>query len=470
MTCNPDNLNGPAQHQYEIMLRILDDKYLAIKRRKQTDENSEKVLMPLSINPLESIYLLKNTNQIITCLDVSYCALTDTPKNLKLPHLKHLNLSHNKFTTIPEFFYNGLNHLEYLDLSFNLISSFDATPNCVAKLQSLNLDNNKFVNVPSWFLNFVCRNLAKLSYCDNKSTNFKFLDHCCNFFTMKLEKLELRNACLIDTDFKWIKLIKNLNYLDISNKSLDCDRKYKNKFKDVDKLFQKTRCRNLQVLKMNFLDLVLCPEGLFWIESLKELHITNNFLSWFPEEGIEYLVNLEFLDVSCNDLVALPEKINELTNLKTIIAYKNRIEFITSLPNSLECLDLYDNNLEDFENDLVNDIYLVDFDYNHVDVLEKDFDYKLYSEKRRDLRLQFHYQNRGEDGIKIVEIHPDRESKLSDREEESEEIAKEMAECDKGYDSEDATWVGEESWDSVDKEVKYNVYVDLEEYLYVDAD
>jgi len=82
-------------------------------------------------------------------VDLSFNLITDIPLDLplSLPHLKILNLSHNRITTIPDSIF-GFLHLEHLDLSFNDIETLPDGICLLENLKKLNLSNNSMRKLP----------------------------------------------------------------------------------------------------------------------------------------------------------------------------------------------------------------------------------------------------------------------------------------------------------------------------------
>jgi len=83
-------------------------------------------------------------------VDLSFNLITELPLDLplSLPHLKILNLSHNRIASIPDSIF-GFIHLEYLDLSFNMIEILPTGICLLEKLEKLNLSNNKLRKLPT---------------------------------------------------------------------------------------------------------------------------------------------------------------------------------------------------------------------------------------------------------------------------------------------------------------------------------
>jgi len=84
------------------------------------------------------------------CVDLSFNLIPEIPLDLplSLPHLKVLNLRHNRITHIPESIF-GFLHLEHLDISFNKIDVLPTGICLLEKLKKLNLSNNELKKLPS---------------------------------------------------------------------------------------------------------------------------------------------------------------------------------------------------------------------------------------------------------------------------------------------------------------------------------
>ena len=82
-------------------------------------------------------------------VNVSFNLITTLPVELplRLPHLQHLNISHNRIKELPEsialFF-----HLEELNVSYNLLSSLPRNITNMRKLSVLDISHNQFQRLP----------------------------------------------------------------------------------------------------------------------------------------------------------------------------------------------------------------------------------------------------------------------------------------------------------------------------------
>ncbi|CAH1183319.1 unnamed protein product [Phaedon cochleariae] len=431
-----------------------------------------------------------NMNEI-TFLDLAYCNLRDLPIPWLIPNLKHLGLSHNKFVKVPACLYSSLRYLESLDLSHNKIDHFDMEPECLRHIRKLKLNNNELKSLPEWLLIFRCTNLEELNFSSNKADHYKYYKNSYNLNIMQLRKLKLRNCHLRDSDYGLLKCFGKLEYLDISNKHKNTV----NRLHEVDDLFVRPKWQQLKVLKMNHLSLSIFPEGIAWLETLTELHINNNSISWLSD-GMEFMVNLEVLDVSHNVLVAIPAVIGKLEGLAVILAQSNYIDTVpdfSSMP-SLRVLDLYNNILEEvsFNSEKIESIDLESNYLNTADFTQ----YESYAMKKGTLRKNYKNTSNRYDGPvpKRREsfnssgcITNNTSSSLYSDDEETESTETfnriELDETENwdspakpftknpAIDSEDEEWKGYEGTSEREPQVrKDKVYVADEDWMFEDAD
>lgn len=351
--------------------------HLAVTEKTNDQENTDKILTLSEFFNNDNFAKLEK----ITVLELTHCQITDLPIAFENLNLKRLNLSRNNLSNVPACIYSGLNYLEYLDLGHNSIQVFDMPPGCLLHIKTIKLNNNLLYMIPKWIVTFQSINLEELNFSFNKASQYTYHRNSYNMHFMKLNKLKLKNSQLIDDDFDFLKCLKNLEYLDISNKG-DI---FINKFHEVDNLFVKPKWKQLKILKMNNLGLSLFPEGVPWLESLSELHINENCISWFPD-GIEFMVNLRVLNISQNSLVAIPDAIIKLELLEVLLASANNIEICPDFSKmvNLKTLDLYDNLLEHVQLNC-DTLDSFDLDQNYISKL----DFPNYDAKKKKLRDTF---------------------------------------------------------------------------------
>lgn len=107
------------------------------------------------------------------------------------------------------------------------------------------------------------------------------------------------------------------------------------------------RLKELEVLDLSNNQLCAVPDEVFSLRKLRILSLSNNHIAEIPA-GVERLAALEHFNIECNALVFLPQEISRLSSLKSFVAYDNQIGLIHEqlrFPATLETLDLSRNLL-----------------------------------------------------------------------------------------------------------------------------
>lgn len=385
-----------------------------LETRLVTKEKPEAVEVKFTLEKLFHYFLTKydiSTLIKITSIDLSNCKLKDLPPECSVLNLKQINLSHNRLERIPAFLYNGHKTLELLDLSYNRIRDFDREPDCINNIKIINLSNNKLSNVPKWFLMFKAVSLQEFNYSNNAAKHYNYFKNSFNSTRNRLLKLVLKSCHLLDNDFTFLRQFKHLRYLDIGNDQ-ECT---SNIFGEIDEVFVKLKWNKLVVLKLEYLGISIFPTGILWLETLIELHLSGNCMSWLPDD-IQYMINLQVLDVSKNSLGCLP--VNLIT-LNDLIIIKASCNFLQVCPDfrlmpQLEVLDLYNNCLEEVSINLAN-MKFVDLEYNFLNTEKFDF-FEEYVKKRNKYREIGQYRK---DGSKLetgseCDFEPEKEDVLDE--------------------------------------------------------
>ncbi|KAF7088040.1 hypothetical protein CFC21_091193 [Triticum aestivum] len=244
---------------------------------------------------------------------------------LGLQHLQYLDLSYNGFDKIqiPEFI-GSLHQLRYLDLSWSpFIGRIPPQLGNLSNLQYLNLGYNLY-GTYSMDITWLSQ-LTSVEHLDMTGVNLSTIVHWLPVMNMlpTLKFLCLRACQLSDSpDSLQLSNLTSLETLDISGND-----------------FHKR-----------------CTPNWFWdLTSLKHLHIAENgFYGPFPDD-IGNMTSIVELDLSDNNLVGMiPSNMKNLCNLERLDFSMNNIngsiaELLHRLPNcsqnKLQDLSLSDNNL-----------------------------------------------------------------------------------------------------------------------------
>jgi internalin A len=199
----------------------------------------------------------------------------------KLPHLRHLDLSHNKLTTLPDSLLH-LRHLHHLDISGNKLTQLPEVIFKLSQLQHLNVSANKLTLIPEVAIQL-----------------------------QQLQSLNLSNNGLWFTP-PFIEQLTQLRTLDLSNNSLAFL---------SESLGNLTKLRSLEVSGNKLASL---PESLGRMTQLQALYLADNQLTELPE-FIARLTQLRELNLSSNSLTKLPESLLQLAKLKGLYLHENEI-------------------------------------------------------------------------------------------------------------------------------------------------
>ncbi|XP_058792286.1 leucine-rich repeat-containing protein 40-like [Phymastichus coffea] len=266
--------------------------------------------------------------------------------------LKTLDLSSNSLTKISEDI-RRLADLINLDLHCNLLESLPEQVGCLSKLRKFNLSSNKLRGLPCQFFN-----LNELRCLDLKSNLIKELSPAIGDLVMleylNLSSNELRTlpsglgylVRLIALDLNHNKLkelppdimsMRALKKLDVSNNCLEIVHPL-GELRKIEKLdfrmnnlsaFPDVRgCTSLQEFHLAHNGIteidVNCLESL---GQLKVLNMSNNEIDLIPDEII-LLINCEQLDLSYNNISAIPSCVGVMPNLQNFIIDGNKVRNI----------------------------------------------------------------------------------------------------------------------------------------------
>lgn len=342
-------------------------------RTLNLEKNSMKILPPEMLSSLKKLELLNLSSNFLSSnwinfrtfrnlinlrlLDMSYNKITSLENsvftdlvNLEMLDLKNnlieniamdtfanlttltsLVLSHNFIKNV-NFSLNSLVNLNVLSLDFNEIYSVekDLVTNSV-NLVDLHLNNNKFFRVPSFVENF-----QFLKFLDLGENFIKNLSDLENFPNLKyLYGLRLTENQIEGLERNHFVHLKNLQIVNLS----------KNRIRNIDR--EAFTANNfLQAIRVDGNAIKNIDYMFENLTQLVFLNISENSLEVFDYEN--FPKNLEFLDISKNQINVIknPNEISQ--NLKTLNLNYNHLTEISAfvLPRNLEDLYLQRNLIE----------------------------------------------------------------------------------------------------------------------------
>ncbi|XP_028981781.1 chaoptin-like [Diachasma alloeum] len=285
------------------------------------------------------------TSLVVLKLDDN--ALIDIPDLLNSKQLEELNLSRNALRDVSPQTFRNLTKLKHIDLSRNKIS--EITPGVfqtLSSLRTLNLSWNKLKQLPqSWFIlqsdGVLVRSPMKLEYLDLSNNQLSEISprafkNLTSLVVLKLDSNVLPNIPNLGN-------LKNLEEFNFSSNALR-NVSYKTFY----------NMTNLKHIDLSRNEIAKITHGVFdMLASLIKLDLSSNKITklrrnWITSRSdpapVGYPINLEYLDISNNDLQKIPQKaFQNLTRLLVLKLNNNITEIgldvIDALP-SLTTLDL----------------------------------------------------------------------------------------------------------------------------------
>ncbi|XP_057660161.1 leucine-rich repeat-containing protein let-4 [Diorhabda carinulata] len=242
----------------------------------QKNELSE---LPLGIDPN------------VTSLDLSINNFEKISEDFKFfTKLRHLNMSYNRIATLGHMDFNGLFHLEQLDLSFNYFHDWR------------DIHSQTLIN------------LKKLTFIDFSNNAVRTLPFNSNHFAVKsLKILKLNNCSLISIPSGFLKTITNITELHLANNPI------------------------------NYLDVKLTSK------TLKYMDLSSSTLSYVSDSAFQGLESLENLKMSKNkNLRNITINVNSLINLDISDSLLDTSPYGNMI--SLQQLNLHGNILREIKN------------------------------------------------------------------------------------------------------------------------
>jgi Leucine-rich repeat (LRR) protein/protein-tyrosine phosphatase len=247
--------------------------------------------LSLASNDVDTLEGIEKLTKLVT-LEVQINGLGQLPQHLsKLKNLKKINLSSNEIKSIENI--ANLPNLEILNLSSNRIQE---VPDNIGTLESLNeliLTGNQIKKISPQITKL--KKLTQIYFTSNQLTEIPE-----NFGEL---------SSLVTLDFR------------------------KNQIKRLPpKIF--ANMPNVKIIDLSYNKLRELPT-VDHLSTLKELNVSNNKLTQFPESILDLAINhtLKKLDISCNYLAKLPKCRQEhIDKLKCWFFYKN---FFVEIPEEI---------------------------------------------------------------------------------------------------------------------------------------
>jgi len=274
----------------------------------------------------------------IVALDLSSNELCTLPESFtEFRHLTRLNLSCNKFTLMPKCLIDGMRCVASLDLSHNQLLTINTKPFCVRQLVTLNVSNNlKLINLPRWLWSIECDSLESLDVSFTHCLEDIEVDPYLNMYGIgkHLKNLNVTNTNCDIYKLNFVKHLKNLRTIVLDNKvpMLNTHRNY---FSNVPSIFN---CRFKFVVSLSISNVDLSSIGrriYFNLPNLQFLNLSNNSIVYLPDSFSE-LTKLEVCDFSNNQILEFPKCFKSWTSLKKLILNNNWVcLWIEILPISI---------------------------------------------------------------------------------------------------------------------------------------
>ena len=303
---------------------------------------TEKKLKEISINWEE--------DEHITEIIASKNEISTLPEKLNTLKLVHLDVSQNRFTSIPAVLFE-IPSLKKLLLTGNRINDFGDSWEKLENLEILDLENNKLSKIPENVISKL-KSLSKLNLSRNTieeipenifSSENASLSEKLSYFSCRYNKLTS-----IPNDFSNLKALTEihlsnnnisslpdifgelsvLSYLDLGFNNLE----------ELPLSIGKLPC--LSVLDVRNNKLKSLSGELFLDENfcVQEISLQHNQLHEIPMELWE-IDTILVLNISCNFISVLPPEISHLVGLTRFIAVDNQISIVPEELGNLEYLE-----------------------------------------------------------------------------------------------------------------------------------
>ncbi|BES90893.1 IGc2 [Nesidiocoris tenuis] len=269
-------------------------------------------------------------------LKLDHNLLDQIPITSKLYNVTSLSLSNNKIRLLPSQFWDYLPNLQFLDLSFNVLTVLNSSTLLKhVPLQTLNLNNNLVRQIEGNFS--MLRDLVDLKLSHNELAYLK--KESFRTFT-SLKKLDINKNKLTAIGGLTFKGSDKLKILRLRQNAIS---------KLEDGAFW--GLQNLQILRLDHNDVTTISKGwTYGLASLQELYLASNRIRTVEDDSWEECENLLQLDLSNNDMSSItPSTFKHLSQLQKLKLDGNTISGISegafNCTPSLKILELNHNHI-----------------------------------------------------------------------------------------------------------------------------
>ena len=261
------------------------------------------------------IWMVAHTCSDIKCMNLSSMALSSLPPNFSnLQNLEELNLSYNRFGTIPSAVYE-LPSLKHISLNGNPL-----------RLDSREFKNDIHLDIRDIHVEVLPSSVTSLHLYGSQFE--ALLPH--------IEQSTITNICIEDYQdvSEYEGTLSSITHFEVNNALI----------KSLPSLLN--QCPNIEYLSWKNGHLVQWPDNLH-LPKLTRLSLQNNRIAWLSG-NLRRHTKLHTLDLSHNSLRFIPQSVRSCTQLKTLIMASCQLKKIdTSLSNmtELRILDVSGNPL-----------------------------------------------------------------------------------------------------------------------------
>ncbi|XP_057653839.1 leucine-rich repeat-containing protein let-4-like [Diorhabda carinulata] len=303
---------------------------------------------------LHSLVSVENGSNSVSFPDSStvilqICEMNFEFGNLNLEWIKHLVLTENNFTTVPEFI-SAFKSVDMVDLSRNKIKYLEESSFTTLNLTLLNISKNFITSLSN-----ISYGLNTLINLDISYNNVENIDYVIDFPNLQYLNLSANNMKVLNADF--LNNLILLQHLDVSRNKLTSiapiqlqnlinlligDNDYLGKTRDI---FYVGNGRKIQTLDASRIGLQQVPAIL--THSIKYLILKKNLIRSINSGDLDSYPLLNTLDLSSNNIKFIEEdSLGRLEFLSVLYLTNNQLEEIPrSLPEKLKVLHLDINKI-----------------------------------------------------------------------------------------------------------------------------